>query len=132
MFHVILLSVLLAEYPYSLTPGGVKADYYASHDFAAWVDLRFGGEIYWAHTTIRKGEGLTRDGRRARCGNHFLTALPPGAKQLPPAFNFIVPISDQPLPGINDEPPAIPTLAPPALTPIAGPIGFHPVLELIP
>lgn len=136
-----LLFLLLVKYPYSLTPGGVKADYYASHDFPAWVDMRFAGEIYWVHTTIRKGEGLTHDGRRARCGNHVRTGLPPGARKLPPVFKFLVPILNNPLPDPAYEPPAIglnpPPLVPPLLTPtpnnpgapiLTGPIPMLPVL----
>lgn len=140
MARLFLLCVILTEYPYSLTPGGVKADYYASHDFPAWVDMRFAGEVYWVHTTIRKGEGLTNDGRRARCGNHFRTELPPGAEKLPPEFKFLVPILESPLPGLNDGPPAIsltpPFAGPPLLTPNAplgapvmiGPLPILPVL----
>jgi len=141
MAKVMLLCVALTSYPYSLTPGGVKADYYASHDFPAWVDMRFAGEIYWVHTTVHRGEGLTNDGRRARCGNHFRTELPPGAKRLPPAFKFLAPILDNPLPELNDEPPAVslgpPQPALPSLTPrpenLAGPVllGPDPILPML-
>lgn len=137
-----LLGLIIVTYPYSITPGGVKADYYASHDFPAWVDMEFAGDVYWVHMTIHKGEGLTNDGRRARCGNHFRAQLPPGAKRLPPTFKFLVPVLDNPLPGINDEPPAVnlnpPLLAPPPLlteTPnslvppgLFGPLPIVPVL----
>ena len=141
MPRLLLLCVLLTEYPYSLTPGGIKADYYASHDFPAWVDMKFAGEIYWVHTTIHRGEGLTDDGRRARCGNHFRTELPPGAEKLPSAFKFLVPILDNPLPGLNEGPPAVnltpPFVAPPLLSKTpdhpASPIlvGAFPVLPVL-
>lgn len=141
MLRVILLSVLLTQYPYSLTPGGVKPDYYASHDFPAWVDMKFAGEIYWVHTTIHRGEGLTNDGRRSRCGNHFRTELPPGARKLPPGFKFLVPILDNPLPGLNDGPPAVNLTPPFAIPPLLGKtpnnpgnpveIGMFPILPVL-
>lgn len=136
MAKLFLLCVLLNGYPYSLTPGGVKADYYASRDFPAWVDMEFAGEIYWVHTTIHKGEGLTDDGRRARCGNHVRTELPPGAQKLPPAFKFLVPILDNPLPGLNDEPPGLnltpSPLNPPLLTSIPNPLDVPGLIEPFP
>jgi hypothetical protein len=62
--HAPMLFSLLAgpakEYPYSITPGGVKADFYAKKDFSASIDFRFADEIWWARATIRKERGLPR------------------------------------------------------------------------
>jgi hypothetical protein len=81
-----------AQTPFDIVPGGVKADYYASRDFEAYVSFRFAGESDWwtsRRVRIRRGEGLTLDGRRAKCGNRISLQLPPGAKTLPPSIHFV-------------------------------------------
>ena len=81
-----------AQTAFDVVPGGVKPDFYAAKDFRAYVSFRFAGESDWwtSHRVlIRKGEGLTRDGRRAKCGNRFSAKLPPGAKTLPPTLRFL-------------------------------------------
>lgn len=90
---LILVSIAgWAQTPFDIVPGGVKPDYYAARDMQAYVSFRFAGESDWwtSHRVlIRKGEGLTFDGRRAKCGNKFSLKLPPGARILPPTIRFV-------------------------------------------
>lgn len=90
---LILISIAgWAQTPFDIVPGGVKPDYYAPRDMEAYVSFRFAGESDWwtSHRVlIRKGEGLTFDGRRAKCGNKFSQKLPPDARILPPTIRFV-------------------------------------------
>ena len=112
------LSVLArAQTPFDVVPGGINPDYYAPHDFEAYVSFRFAGESDWwtSHRVlIKKGEGLTRDGRRARCGNRFVSKLPPNAKTLPPTIRFVELL------------PVLPPRAPDLVFPTSGSFYFPP------
>ena len=93
------------EYPYSVVPGGVRADHVLARDECLYLGMRFGGELTWTDHCVRLKAGEKMAGtRRARCGNPTASHLPPGAKTLPPGLRFLVPVMEKPLPNIVAPP----------------------------